>query len=65
MAASSCEISNQFLNILIKLKDTFYFEPKPIIEGYIRSLSIKHGSAPGSGYIESFNGKMRDELLNA
>jgi putative transposase len=30
----------------------------------VRILYIEHGSPWGNGYIESFNGKLRDELLN-
>jgi len=30
----------------------------------VRTLFIEHGSPWGNGYNESFNGKLRDELLN-
>jgi len=30
----------------------------------VRTLFIEHGSPWENGYIESFNGKLRDELLN-
>jgi transposase InsO family protein len=30
----------------------------------VRTLYIQPGSPWGNGYVESFNGKLRDELLN-
>ncbi len=38
--------------------------PKQFRSGSSRQLFIEPGSPWENGYIESFNGKMRDELLN-